>query len=73
MHGGRPETGPASVLDKAAGGLLEPALELPGGYLSQALGRCGLASRSRLGPGYNQLIPPGTFAKVSEPSAAGIY
>lgn len=69
MHGGRPETGPASVLDKAAGGLLEPVLELPGGHLSQALGRCGLAPRSRLGPGYNQLIPSGTFAKVSEPCA----
>ena len=67
VHGGQPETGPASVLDKAAGGLLEPALELPGGHLSQALGRCGLAPRSRLGPSYNQVIPPGTLPRSLSP------
>lgn len=62
----RPETGPAPALDKVADGLLGPALGLPGGRLSQALGRCGLAPGSRLGPSYNQLIPLGTFTRVSK-------
>lgn len=42
----QPETGPAPALDKAVGGLLGPALELPHGHLSQVRGWGG-----RLAPG----------------------